>query len=419
MLKINERVAICDYCGAQVNADAMTEIYDGRMVCPDCLGNMLYCEDCGARMPSEDAVSAIDRYGDACIICSDCADLNYYFCEDCGRYVHEWFWNHDAELCNDCAEARYGGLIQSYHEGHPNGLEFFGDARYSFIAGHFGIELEVTTDEPQRVAYMLRELGCRTDLYHLENDCSVDGFEMIFQPMTLEYIREHIADIRHIFEVLNQYGATAEQGNGLHIHVSRTAFGNDAATQARRIALCMKAFAGDNYNRMRAASGRSYDAGDWCRDNIGIGNFNQKKQAAATRRADRYLAVNVQNTDTVEFRLGRSTVDCDDFIRWIQTIGVIVRRSESITPTQATDLDRWFVDAPTDLVEWLNSRDAMIREPLQDISTERYNEIIQNIARRICRSLWSMMDEEPTESEVLRNLAGCTVQELRAIGYDR
>ena len=419
MLKINEKMAVCEYCGAMVNANTLERIYDGRMVCSDCFDDMLYCEDCGARVPSEDAVTVIDRYGDSCIICPDCIN-DYYYCDECGRYVHGWWWNDNVEMCTDCADRLYGNLIQSYHEGHPNGLEFFGDANYSFIAGHIGIELEVTTDEPERLAYMMQEDGCRTDLYHLEHDCSVDGFEMIFQPMTLEYMREHLADIHHIFNVLNQYGATAESGNGLHVHISRTAFGNDTATQARRIALCMKAFAGNNYNRMRAASGRDYgDAGDWCRDNAGVGNFSQKKQAAATRRADRYLAVNVQNTNTVEFRIGRSTTDCDDFIRWIQTICTIVRRSESITPTQATDLDRWFMDAPKDLVAWLNNRDAMIREPLQEISTERYNEIIQNIARRICRNLWSMMDQEPTESEILRNMAGCTTQELRTLGYDR
>lgn len=419
MLRINEEMAVCDYCGAMVNADTLTEIYGGQMVCADCLDNMFYCEDCGAYCPPEDTVTAVDRYGDSIIICTDCAESNYHYCDDCGRYVHDWLWNDDLELCNDCANKRYSDLIQCYHGGHPDGLEFFGDADFSFISGWIGIELEVTTDEPLRLAYMMRENGCRTDLYHLENDCSVDGFEMVFQPMTLEYIHGHMADIQHIFDVLNRYDATAESGNGLHIHISRTAFGNDAPTQAHRIALCMQAFSGDNYNRMLSAAGRSYDASDWCRDNAGIGTFEQMKQAAATHRADRYLAVNVQNMDTVEFRLGRSTVNCDDFMKWIQTICTIVRRSESITPSQATDLDRWFMDAPADLVSWLNDRNAMIREPLQDISTERYNEIIQNMARRLCRCLWSMMDEEPTEAEVLRNMAGCTVQELRTIGYDR
>lgn len=418
MTMINERIAVCDCCGAQCDADELTEVYGGQMVCSNCLDGMFYCEDCGVYVPAEHTVRAVDRYGDDCIICIDCAD-SYHYCEDCGRHVHDWVWNDDLALCNDCAERRYGNLIQCYHEGHPDGLQFFGDADYSFIGGFLGIELEVSTDEPERLAYMMKEEGCRTDLYHLENDCSVDGFEMVFQPMTFEYIREHLSDLRHIFDVLNQYDATAESGNGLHVHVSRTAFGADTTTQARRIALCMKAFAGDNYNRMRAASGRGCDAGDWCRDNARIGDFSQKKQAAATHRADRYLAVNVQNSATVEFRIGRSTVDCDDFIRWIETVCIIVRRSESITPTQAADLDYWFTGAPSELVDWLNGRDAMIREPIQKISTERYNDIIQNIARRICRNLWSMMDEEPTETEVLRNIAGCTAEELRALGYDR
>lgn len=415
---IKENMSVCEYCGNIVNTEDLVQIHDGRMVCSDCSMDMYTCETCGEIIPSEDVCEAIDRYGDACIVCSYCLD-DFSYCPECGRYVHDWLFHDEAGICNDCYDEMYSGLIRCYHEGHPNGLEFFGDATYSYIGGYIGEELEVTTNEPEKLAYKLIEEGCRTDLYHLENDCSVDGFEMIFQPMTLEYMHEHISDINHIFDVLNEYGAVAESGNGLHVHISRTAFGSDTRTQAHRIALCMKAFANDNYIRMRDASGRGYDAGDWCRDNSSVGTFEQKKQAAATRRADRYLAVNVQNRDTVEFRLGRSTTNAEDFVRWIETICTIVRRSESITPAQATDLNHWFIDANSGLVEWLNNRDAMIREPLQDISKERYNQIIQCIASRIACNLYRMQDEAPSESEILRNMANCTVQELRAIGYDR
>ena len=418
-INLKKKLEVCANCGALVSVDTMTRLYNGEYVCSDCANNSLVmCDECNEYVLYSDTHTARDRYGDSIYICPECIE-DYNYCPECGSYVHDWCFDDAFNMCNDCAENLSYDLIQSYHSEHENGLQFFGDADYSYIKGHFGIELEVSTDSPEYVAFMLKSEGCRTDLYHLEHDCSVEGFEMVFQPMTMEYMKEHMQDIVHIFNTLQYYGACSESGNGLHVHVSRSAFGADASTQARRIALCMKAFASDNYNRMLNASGRTYDAGDWCRNNASIGSFDRKIQAAQTRRADRYLAVNVQNYNTVEFRLGRSTTNASDFMRWIETIGTIVRRSESITPQQATDLNQWFVGAPDALIEWLNGRDAMIQEPIQEITSERYNEIIGRLVYRMSTNMYYLLDSEPDTTEILRNVCNITPQELRALGYNR
>ena len=418
MFNIEEKMEVCAICGSLVALETMSMLSDGRMVCESCYDwHTVRCEDCDDIIASDEAMEVYNRYGEEIIVCEACAE-DYNYCPQCGRMVHDWLWFDDLGICTDCAEELYDDVIRGYHEGHPDGLNFLGYAEYSFIRGYFGAELEVSTNSPEYTALQMKERGCNTALYHLERDCSVEGFEIVFQPMTFEYMQQHLSELTHIFDTLQDLGCVADFGNGLHVHVSRIAFGHTPELQARRIALCMKAFAGDNYNRMVNASGRGGDARDWCRDNAAVGSFEQKIQASHTRRAERYLAVNVQNYNTVEFRLGRSTIDCTDFLRWLQTIAVIVRRSESITPAEATDLNNWFIDAPKDLVSWLNSRDAMIREPLRDIPKGRYNEIILTLARRCRRNVYDIAGSDISESDILRNIVGLTEQELRALGLE-
>ena len=415
-------VTTCDNCGCIIEDGEEYTTHDGRTVCNDCADNMVTCEWCGDLVDEECIVTVYDECGNPSeYFCEDCAAERAYYCEDCGRWVTDWAWDDERGICRECAEEKFGGLILPYHSGHPDGLQFFGESDFSFIRGYFGRELEVTTSRPESVAYRLHN-ECDDSLFHIESDCSVDGFEIIFQPMTLEYMATREADIRRLFAILNEEGATAEEGNGLHVHVSRFAFGADPTTQARRIALCMKAFAGDNYLTMIDAAGRDFDdALQWSANAGGIGSFKEKKQAAATRRAGRYYAVNVQNFATVEFRLGRSTVCYDDFMKWTQVIGYIVRRSETITPEQASDFDHWFGGAPESLRNWLANRGAPVREPLKPIDANRYNAIIERLGRRIARNVFACVDitEDISARRVVRHICDLTEMEERVIFGER
>lgn len=413
----DQMFAACDYCGQLVNRDSLATTCEGAQACEDCAEEMLCCDECGQLLPENVAEYVVNRYGDDSIVCPECLNNWYYYCDECGRYVHAWQWNNEFDCCEDCARDRY--IICDYHAGHPNGLQLFGNSFLSYVPGYFGRELEIACDNPDRLAYNVREAAANADWLHFEHDCSVDGVEIIFQPMTMEYMQQHREDFERIFSAIRAAGGTAEEGNGLHVHVSREAFGSTAAEQARRIALCMKAFAGRNYERMRDAAGRDYDdARQWCRDNARIGSFADKKEAAARRYADRYLAVNINNDNTVEFRLGRSTTDCADFYLWTEAVAVIVRRSETITAAQAQDLDQWFAGAPQVIIDFLNGRNAQISEPLQPIESARYNEMLRTLAGTVARQAGMLTGASITECSarrVLENVCGMTAQEARAI----
>lgn len=409
---LKNEVRVCEHCGVIIgDGDNYTIDGNGRITCDDCLQDMYYCEVCGNAFEADDIVCIYDRYGDIVqFVCSDCAETYYHQCPECGRWYTQGTFSSTRQTCPNCTP----DVILPYHAHNPNGLQFHGSTEYSFINGYIAGELEITGLDNRAAADILEACG-GYDFCHFEHDCSVDGAEIIFQPRTIESWEAVRPAINSMYDILKEYDCSAEAGNGLHIHISRTAFGSTNEEQAEAIAKFMRLFT--EYNHVRCctiAECSPADAREWARD-CGQYTKEQQKHIAEAHTGDRYIAVNVTNDDTVEVRLGRSTMDIDKFYSWIHFIAAMVRRAETIDFKEADDFNEWLYGAPSDVQEFVRNAGVDFTEPVRPIPTERYEEIIRALARTVA-NVENATGRFVNQLDVLQRIAHLTENEARVLG---
>lgn len=405
-------IKTCENCGRIIEEgeEYMVDGY-GRVICEDCRQDMYYCEECDEYFNEEDMVAIFDRYGDVLrFVCTGCAEAYYNQCPECGRWYTDSAFT-DSGMCINCVPE----VILSYHSGNPNGLKFHGNSDYSFINGYIGGELEITGLEDRAAADILEACG-GYEFCHFEHDCSVDGAEIIFQPRTIESWEAARPAVNSMYDILTEYDCTSEGGNGFHVHISRTAFGSTNEEQADAIARFMRLFSDDNFGRCCQIAGcSSEDARDWAR-NCNQYTKAEQKQIAGRCGGTRYIAVNVTNRNTVEVRLGRSTMDVERFYGWVHFIAAMVRRSETITAKEADDFNEWMYKAPTDVMEFVARAGVHFTEPLRPIPTDRYNEIVRLLSRNLMYIEETVTGQCVNRLDILKRLANITDNEARVLG---
>lgn len=404
---------VCEHCGVIIG-DSGDYVIDGhgRITCGDCLQDMYYCECCDNYFEADDIRTVYDRYGDIVqFVCSDCAERYYRQCSECGRWYVDFAFDGGSDICANCTP----DVILPYHAHNPNGLQFHGSTEYSFINGYIAGELEITGLENRAAADILEACG-GYDFCHFEHDCSVDGAEIIFQPRTIESWEAVRPAINSMYDILKEYDCSSECGNGLHVHISRTAFGSTNKEQAETIAKFMRLFSEDNHIRCcQIAECSPTDAHDWARD-CGRYTKEEQKRIAAAHTGDRYIAVNVTNDDTVEVRLGRSTMDINKFYSWIHFIAAMVRRAETIDIKEADDFNYWMYGAPADVQELVSKAGVYFTEPVRPITTERYNEIVKALARNLAYIETAVTGNSTDRLDVLKRTVNLTENEARVLG---
>lgn len=410
---LKNEVKVCEHCGVIIG-DSGDYVIDGhgRITCGDCLQDMYYCECCDNHFDSDDIVCIYDRYGDIVqFVCSDCAERYYRQCSECGRWYTDSAFDGGSDICANCTP----DIILPYHAHNPNGLQFHGSPDYSFINGYIAGELEITGLDNRAAADILEACG-GYEFCHFEHDCSVDGAEIIFQPRTIESWEAVRPAINSMYDILKEYDCSSERGNGLHVHISRTAFGSTNKEQAEAIVKFMRLFSGDNHMRCcMIAECSSTDAHDWARD-CGQYSKEAQKEIAEYHSGDRYIAVNVSNDDTVEVRLGRSTMNIDRFYSWLHFIAAMVRRAETITLKEADDFNQWLYGAPADVQEFVNNAGVYFTEPVRPIPAERYNEIVRALVRNLAHIESTVTGNSANRLDILKRMVNLTDNEARVLG---
>ena len=93
----------CENCGNRVPYDEATEV-DGDFYCPDCAEDCTrYCEYCD-EYHLEDSFTTV-KTGET--ICQYEIENDYYWCDECGEYIHADDWNSETEMCSECTEEKY------------------------------------------------------------------------------------------------------------------------------------------------------------------------------------------------------------------------------------------------------------------------------------------------------------------------
>ena len=225
----------CDSCGNAFTRNELTPLGDS-LLCLDCLDQeTVLCARCGERIfQDENAGDSRTPLCQACfrsVLLHLAAPLRE---SDSGlRRVLSRTEDDDEPLCYDCHSRYHRDLIHDYYY-KPEPI-FYGNG-----PKFFGVELEIDEggESNDNAAKILKVANADQELIYIKHDGSLDdGFEIVTHPMSLDYQLQQMP-WEHICREAVNLGYTSHQAGtcGLHIHVSRLAFGATEREQDAAIA---------------------------------------------------------------------------------------------------------------------------------------------------------------------------------------
>ena len=362
----------CGLCGAPHPLEELHP-FDGLELCAHCLDQRtLVCRHCGERIWAQDNVGS----GEA-PLCQACYDDHYTNCCRCGALLHESqaYYAEDDDYdeypyCSDCFHTLPNASpIHDYYYKptpvfHGTGPRFF------------GVELEIDgAGELLRNARSLLEIGNRDeDCLYIKHDGSLDdGLELVTHPASLDYQLRHVPWAELCRKAVS-LGYLSHRANtcGLHVHVSREAFGTESWEQDLAIARVLYFFEKHWEELLKFSRRTPRQLERWA------ARYGYKEQpmeildyAKKGYHGGRYTCVNLQNPDTVEFRMFRGTLKANTIFATLQMLDRICDAAIFLSDDEIKSL-AWttFVsgiqqDRYPELVQYLKERRLYVNEPVE------------------------------------------------------
>lgn len=186
--------------------------------------------------------------------------------------------------------------------------------------------------------------------------------------MTLEYHMNEMDWESLLKKAINlSYCSHQTSTCGLHIHVNRNAFGDNQAEQEEVIRKILF-FIEKHWSEMFQFSRRStYNMNRWSArfglEKTGLEILNKAKSS----NNGRYVAVNLNNYHTIEFRFLRGTLKYNTFIAALQMINKICDAAISMSEDEIEDMS-WsgFVSSvkEPELIQYLKERRLYVNEEI-------------------------------------------------------
>ena len=246
-------------------------------------------------------------------------DTSNYFWVHCDDFEDYYFWESDNEY--HTSEEEYG-LIKRYGKTRLSKLDS-GSKPY-FIGVELEMELagEDKTEIECNLASAMEDLhgaDYYEDLIEYKEDGSLeDGVEMVTAPTSLKQFKK---DIVPLIQALKEIGFTSERGSrcGNHIHISRSAF--DEQAQARLVLIYARF-----ESIIKTLSRRNGNTG-YCKDVLDTVNAisidNAEEVVKIQKAKQKSTAINFNNSETIEFRVFRGTMNTNVLIANIQLVQLI------------------------------------------------------------------------------------------------
>lgn len=270
------------------------------------------------------------------LYCYDCYENYYYECNDCGTEC----WEGDGHECDD--EDEDNGSIHSYS--YRPSPYFFGTGQY-----HLGFELEVEARSNSRyegAELVQNALGAHS---YMKDDGSLsDGFEVVTHPHTLEKYQTEF-NWEFVSRLKSEgYRSWNTDTCGLHVHVSRTAFGTGETPWGRvdRDAIILKRQAHelrfmkliyDNQRQVERIAGRS---------NNNYATFQDKgklvsKLKFGNQSSGRYSAINTENDATLEVRVFKGSLRKERVLSALEFVAASVEYTRDLKVTAKNQALSW------------------------------------------------------------------------------
>lgn len=354
----------CDYCGQTFPLNQLTD-FDGSLFCGSCLdASTTQCVRCGTRIWTDE--NAGDQETP---LCQTCYDRFYINCSLCGRVLHQDDAHFDGDgeaLCASCFPRfqRTFKINDYYFKPVPR---FYGEG-----TRFFGVELEMDEggEDMDNASELVEIANAKQDLAYCKHDGSLhDGFEIVTHPMTLEFHQSEMP-WKVLLQRAAELGYRSHQAEtcGLHVHVNRDSFGRGAARQDACIARILYFFERHWEELLKFSRRTSSQLEQWAarygyKDQPGEILDHAKKDS----RNGRYSCVNLQNQDTIEFRIFRGTLKWNTLIATLQLVDWICSVAVSFSDEEIKAMP-WttFVSGcqGPELVQYLKERRLYINDPV-------------------------------------------------------
>lgn len=314
---LTDEYEICAECDDIYPTSDMTDTHDGR-ICSHCLDNNYIWSEVMEEYIHEDECVWV---GDYCMTDSYRED-NYTQCDCCG----EWF---DME-CEGCESDDGYDLCDSCTDDYrlENGSVYYKDSGY-IQEYHPNIDLHFYGEGPKFLGceYEVQGGGCNSHIaesifgdyheFYCSRDGSLDeGFEAITHPCSPSHMLSNI-DWETIVDKLDKNGYDDTEGGGFHIHISREHFKSQS-----HIGKLIRFFS-DNYQELVNFGNRTWDTANKWAEPTDYDTDDKFIDIYSNAKGERYSAVNVWPSETVEIRLFGCTYRPEVIRSYIQFVDII------------------------------------------------------------------------------------------------
>lgn len=404
----------CYECLNKFNENELTYLsnYD-RYVCNECLdNNYTRCDRCSEIIHNDD-VYRVNNYD---VYCEDCFSNCTTSCHNCGEYYTDDYLNYceddDYYYCDSCYdEYEHSDIIKSYHHRDiPITYKYLPSEVSINISPddllYFGVELEVQNKENNisnnEMAHLIRSKFRELDLVFEEDGSVSNGFEIITEPMTMLYIKEHKNDFKDMLELLDSKGFASHNTNccGLHIHFSRNYFKDNEDKYLQKLGL----FFEQNKTQLQAFSRRtSFNWCNWTSDYCSINdkykNVGLLIKDSMKRSASHNIAINTGNSNTIEIRIFRGTLRYETYMASIELVDSLVRAIKT-KPNGKISFNSIINDSANEFIQdYCRSKDIFNSATIVDDTREVFKNLknkldrLKNIDREV-ENVSSMFNDD-------------------------
>ena len=368
-----DNYVVCDDCGELVKEDETYTTHGGRLICADCYDRNGYytCARCGLAIEDNDCIyventeeymceDCADTYCHQCMecgrwftddnifsdadgehLCEECYCNGYYTCAGCGCFVRtdDCYWDdtRDEAYCACCYDGEVQNrVINSYHSNDDWTIHLTEGELDNYMSDKLtlGLEIEVAGN----VDYAEGFMECVDDnLIYLERDSSVDGFEIITQPMTRRYATEMFTNkMSKGFEFLKEKDFKGHNAGGIHIHVAN--YGDMRLTAYKLKRLLYNIDRKQQSLLLELSQRKSDDLIRWASNQV---PYNMSIEYAYYQNT-RYEALNLDGrTGTLEFRIFNSNLRVERISKNIEMVYALLDYINSSSWNSSSDLYDW------------------------------------------------------------------------------
>lgn len=308
---LNDSYTVCTDCGEYVKNIDTKKNKKNKIFCKKCYQKKYFvCNRCN----EEETIDKKVKINSSEVICKDCFDGFYFKCNDCGeiRAIGEVFKYKDGKYCQQCAP-KYFAIKQ--YSWRPLQIKTQKERWDNLL--YMGIELEVENaggkNKAEQYASKFRdeflEENKLESLVYMKHDGSIDGYEIVTHPFTLNTINK--MKIREMLKYLKNTKHTSyESGKcGFHIHMNKDFFKTSDIKK-------MCAFFSANKEQLRQLSNRGEHSSEHFYQYV---DYNMDMYFKNTYTSERHVALNTHTgKDTVEIRIFRGSLDENAIIGALQ-----------------------------------------------------------------------------------------------------